>query len=519
MEVRDTGSPYLTSTAVFTVDVLNVNDNTPYFPNQNYTISVSEASPIGTTVLGIMADDDDLGDNGVIQNYAILSGNQLGRFSITPQGFITVANDLDLDKVNAPSTYTLEVLAMDKGTPQRNSTVHSYVTINIVEHLDKQPFFTQPSYIITIPENTTFATTIQSFTASSSESNSNLIFSAANGGVNQDSNSFLVTRTSDTSGTIQTRALFDYETKRFYSFEILVTDTLTQKTGKALVVVRITDVNDNVPIIAGNVVHNITENTLIGSVVASLDGSDQDDGINRLFDFSATGGDDKFTMLADGNVILKNHLNADQKTVHQLSVTLRDRGNPSLASNGLITFYVHRAIANVVCTPGAIRENANAGASVTQVIGVDPNTLSSDGFTYSIVGGITQSMFSINQTTGQITVRNPTLIDFEAQTTHNIAVLAKGPTSTGVGSCLVTIQDDNDNRPQFTASSYNLVLYENLYPGQRLLQVHADDADSTLSGNNLVRYELVTSTDSPLFAVNSLTGVVTVPLGLSLIHI
>ena len=513
VEVRDTGSPYLTSTAVFTVDVLNVNDNTPYFPNQNYTISVSEASPIGTTVLGIMADDDDLGDNGVIQNYAILSGNQLGRFSITPQGFITVANDLDLDKVNAPSTITLEVLAMDKGTPQRNSTVHSYVTINIVEHLDKQPFFTQPSYIITIPENTTFATTIQSFTASSSESNSNLIFSAANGGVNQDSNSFLVTRTSDTSGTIQTRALFDYETKRFYSFEILVTDTLTQKTGKALVVVRITDVNDNVPIIAGNVVHNITENTLIGSVVASLDGSDQDDGINRLFDFSATGGDDKFTMLADGNVILKNHLNADEKTVHQLSVTLRDRGNPSLASNGLITFYVHRAIANVVCTPGVIRENANPGASVTQVIGVDPNTLSSDGFTYSIVGGITQSMFSINSTTGQITVRNPTLIDFEAQTTHNIAVLAKGPTSTGVGSCLVTIQDDNDNRPQFTASSYNLVLYENLYPGQRLLQVHADDADSTLSGNNLVRYELVTSTDSPLFAVNSLTGVVTVPLG------
>ena len=167
----------------------------------------------------------------------------------------------------------------------------------------------------------------------------------------------------------------------------------------------------------------------------------------------------------------------------------------------------------MVCTPGVIRENANPGASVTQVIGVDPNTLSSDGFTYSIVGGITQSMFSINQTTGQITVRNPTLIDFEAQTTHNIAVLAKGPTSTGVGSCLVTIQDDNDNRPQFTASSYNLVLYENLYPGQRLLQVHADDADSTLSGNNLVRYELVTSTDSPLFAVNSLTGVVTVPLG------
>ena len=512
VELRDRGSPYLTTTAILPITVTNDNDEIPFFPNQNYTISVSEASPIGTTVLGIMADDKDLGDNGVIQNYVILSGNQLGRFAVTPAGFITVANSLDLDTLNVRD-YVLEILAMDKGVPQRNSTVQSYVTIKVVEHLDKQPFFTQPSYVITIPENQTVGSIIQTVQASSPESTSNLQFAMPSGGNHFDSSSFFVSRISDTQATLSTVARFDYETKRFYSFEILVTDINTKKTGKALVVVQITDVNDNAPLIIGDRIYNITENTLIGSVVASLSGSDRDDGINKMFDFTLTGVDDKFTMLPGGAVVLKNHLNADVKNVHQLSVTLRDRGNPSLSTQGLLTFYIHPAIASVNIQNAVINENSPVGTSVGTAIGVDPNTLSSTGFTYSLVGTVAKSIFNIDATSGQIIVRTPSLLDFEGQKTHTVAVLAKGPTSTGVGSFTVNLLDINDNPPQFSPNLYSLVLYENLYPGQRLLKVHATDADSSLNGNNVIRFSIIPSADSALFSVNSVTGEVTVPAG------
>jgi len=512
--LQDKGTPHLTTTGVLTLDVTNDNDNIPYFPNQNYTISVSEASPLGTTVLGISADDDDLGDNGVIQNYVILSGNNLNRFSISPNGFITVANSLDLDSAVTQPEYVLEVLAMDKGAPQKNSTRQSYVTIRVVEYLDKQPFFLQPSYVITIPENTTVGSEIQVITASSSEDRFQLVFTKVQGGIHLDSNSFSVIASGGDgkTATIRTIANFDYERQRFYSFEVLVTDTLTGKTGKSLVVVRITDVNDNPPIITtADRVYNITENTLLGSVVAGLDASDADDGINRLFEFTATGGDDRFQMLPDGNVILKNHLNADNKNVHQLPVTVTDKGNPSLSTQGILTFYIHRAVASVGSTTGVVDENAPSNTVISQVTAIDPNTGTSNGFTYSIIG-VSANLFKIDPTTGQVSVNNPGL-DYETRKTHNIPILAKGPTSTGVGEVVVTVRDLNDNSPIFAPNTYNLVLYENLYPGQRLVQVRATDFDSSVNGNNVITYTIIPSTDSSLFSVNPSTGVVAVNSG------
>lgn len=76
----DGGTPSLNSTMTVVVRVLDDNDNDPVFLQTSYTASISEKTPVGTTVLGIQAIDLDDDVNGNV-SYG-LSNDALGMFSI-----------------------------------------------------------------------------------------------------------------------------------------------------------------------------------------------------------------------------------------------------------------------------------------------------------------------------------------------------------------------------------------------------------------------------------------------------
>ena len=164
--------------------------------------------------------------------------------------------------------------------------------------------------------------------------------------------------------SVRTATTFDYETKRFYSFEVQVTDIENGRPGKALVIVRITDINDNTPVITTvDRIYNITESTLPGSTVAGLHATDADDGVNRLVDFTATGGNGQgvFTVTTDGTVLLANHLNTDTETVYQLLVTATDRGEGALSNTATLTFFIHTSAAIMITQDITLAEDQATG--------------------------------------------------------------------------------------------------------------------------------------------------------------
>lgn len=71
---QDNGSPSLSTTCQIVVQVLDINDNAPYFilPHQN-KVSIREEQPVGTEVVQVRASDPDQGANGTI-TYS-LAGN------------------------------------------------------------------------------------------------------------------------------------------------------------------------------------------------------------------------------------------------------------------------------------------------------------------------------------------------------------------------------------------------------------------------------------------------------------
>ena len=72
-----------------TVSVLDVNDNPPEFERTTYSLSVSEATPVGTSVGQVFATSFDVGANADI-SYSIVDG---------------ILSDFDVDSATGNSNY------------------------------------------------------------------------------------------------------------------------------------------------------------------------------------------------------------------------------------------------------------------------------------------------------------------------------------------------------------------------------------------------------------------------------
>ncbi|XP_066507713.1 protocadherin-16-like [Hoplias malabaricus] len=142
---QDQGSPSLSSTATVEITVLDVNDNSPKFSSNSYTVDVSEDAAVESSVLDVTAKDADEGQNGQILYF--LSSEAHGAFTVDPDsGRISTAAPLDREKT--PS-YSFQVCAVDLSPAvPRNTTAQ--VTVTILDVNDNAPFFIQDPLIINV---------------------------------------------------------------------------------------------------------------------------------------------------------------------------------------------------------------------------------------------------------------------------------------------------------------------------------------------------------------------------------
>ncbi|KAG3264746.1 cadherin-23-like [Ictidomys tridecemlineatus] len=131
--------------AKLTVNILDVNDNTPQFKPFGityYTERILEGATPGTTLIAVAAVDPDKGLNGLV-TYALLD--------LTPPGYVQL-EDASAGKVIAKRTVDYEevhwlnftVRASDNGSPPRAAEIPVY--LEIVDVNDNNPIFDQPSY-------------------------------------------------------------------------------------------------------------------------------------------------------------------------------------------------------------------------------------------------------------------------------------------------------------------------------------------------------------------------------------
>ena len=84
----------LAGVATLQVNINDVNDNPPYFPQQQYKAEVEETAPKGELVTNIRAEDRDIDNNF---QYIIVTGNDNQAFEITNTGDLVVFDSGRLD--------------------------------------------------------------------------------------------------------------------------------------------------------------------------------------------------------------------------------------------------------------------------------------------------------------------------------------------------------------------------------------------------------------------------------------
>ncbi|XP_064481963.1 cadherin-related tumor suppressor-like [Ornithodoros turicata] len=121
----------------------------PVFLDQVYEAHVSEAAPVGSSIIVVSAVDKDVRPNNNQFSYSIIDGNIGKVFTIDSQtGLVHTAGELDREQI---SGYNLTIGAIDNGSPPQTGTAMLRVFIDDVN--DNGPIFDPPEVVGYVSEN------------------------------------------------------------------------------------------------------------------------------------------------------------------------------------------------------------------------------------------------------------------------------------------------------------------------------------------------------------------------------
>ncbi|WP_236209959.1 retention module-containing protein [Metapseudomonas otitidis] len=180
-------------------------------------------------------------------------------------------------------------------------------------------------------------------------------------------------------------------------------------------------------------------------------------------------------------------------------------------------------VANLDDAPGlanstvTFAENTAAGTTIADLndrfTGTDQDRDGEPLF-YSITGGNDAGLFSINASTGVITLANGKTLDYETATQHQLQVSATDGKTAATATVTVNVTNVNDNGVVISDSDTAANQVNENAANGTVVGVTAKGVDGDV-GATITKYELVDNAGGR-FAINATTGVVTVADGTKL---
>ena len=305
--------------ATIIVNVVDVNDNSPYFVNQPYLTEVPEGTELGMHVLTVSAVDHDMGSNAIIA-YSI-EGTALFTINETT-GKIYVAGPLDYE---AYTNVVFTVVASDG-----SFSSSAQVNVTILNKNDNKPVFTESSYHFSYPENVQFKIIAVDATDADGDVLTFSITSSCKRGLIVD----------PTNGEISSTEPLDRELQSQCDFTATVSDGVTN----VVVPIRLTvlDENDNSPVFSNQVYQlTIPEVLPVGSMVLNVSASDADEGKNKDLIYSIIEETSVFNISSStGAIYLTSPVDFESITMYNLTVEAKDGGDVPLTGTARVEITV-----------------------------------------------------------------------------------------------------------------------------------------------------------------------------------
>ncbi|KAI3352145.1 hypothetical protein L3Q82_020955 [Scortum barcoo] len=483
------------------IEVVDINDNPPSFPETDITVEISESATPGTRFPLESAFDPDTQTDG----------NKFAE--------LVLEKPLDREQ-QAAHRYVLT--AVDGGQPPRTGT--ALLVVKVLDSNDNVPVFDQPVYTVSLSENAPVGTLVIQLNATDLDEglNGEIVYSFSNHISNRVKDLFSI---DPRTGRIEVRGEVDFEESSLYQIFVQAKDLGPNAVpAHCKVLVKVSDVNDNAPEITfSTVTESVSEKAAPGTVIALLSVTDRDAEENGQIHVEILGDvpfklkssfRNYFTIVTDGP------LNREQADSFSVTVVARDKGTPSLATSKSIRVQVSDENDNAPTFTQPIydvyvTENNVPGAYIHAVTALDPDIGQNALISYSILecdiqGMSVKTYVSINEETGYLYALRS--FDYEQLKDFTFMVQARDagtPELSSNATVKVIIVDQNDNAPLVLAplgknGTAKEPLPRSAEPGYLVTRIVAMDADD--GENARLSYSIQRGNENGMFRMDWRTG-------------
>eukprot|EP00117_Sycon_ciliatum_P042432 scpid8695/ scgid30874/ Protocadherin Fat 4; Cadherin family member 14; FAT tumor suppressor homolog 4; Fat-like cadherin protein FAT-J len=318
----------LRTQSILYVNIIDVNDNYPVPEAHLYKVIVSWDDPVGKALTTIQCTDSDSGDNSRI-SYSVASQPSPPPIAVDgTSGVVTLATAMNQSLV--PSI-AIQMWCSDHGQPPKVAHFTVQLAIRAVNH--HTPQFSSAVLYITVPETTAVGQSVAPSNATTllatdpDPGRSGLISYSVSGGSGKQYFDLKA------NGSLTVLRALDRETTAQYTLNIQAADAGTPpKSSTAVVIITISDANDNTPTCIQQAMVNIQELAPAGTTVATMSCSDDDaSGNNRLhFVLTTWPAQNLFSVgSSSGIVYLQEAPRQQERGRYALTVRVSDNGNRS----------------------------------------------------------------------------------------------------------------------------------------------------------------------------------------------
>uniref|UniRef100_A0A8B9HMD0 FAT atypical cadherin 1a n=1 Tax=Astyanax mexicanus TaxID=7994 RepID=A0A8B9HMD0_ASTMX len=509
VRAKDGGNPSRSSVVPVYVRVLAPEVKVPKFVEPHYRFAVDEDRPLGSEIDIIQAESD----QPVV--YSLVKGN-------TPESNKDEVFVVDRDtgtlklekKLDHESTKWYQ-LTLQAQTENEGIEVISSVDISIqVKDInDNQPLFEANPYEAVVAENLPAGTSVIQVKATDLDSSTNGQVVYSLDAVQDSAEIAELFAVNSETGWVTTLKELDREKRDRYTVAVLASDRgdKVQLTASTKVDVTVADVNDNPPRFTAEIYKGtVSEDDPPGGVIAILSTTDADsEDINKQVEYFITGGDPlgQFGVehtQGEWKVYVRKPLDRETRDNYLLNITATDG---TFAARAVVEVKVldgndNSPVCEKTLYTDRVPEDSAAGRLILQVSATDADIRSNAHITYQLLGAGSQH-FSIDPDTGELKTLLP--LDREEQELHRMKMRAvDGGGRYCEADVEITVEDTNDNPPQFTSDPYSITVFENTEIHTPVARLQATDLDT--GSNAALVFSLLDSADG-MFSVDEASGV------------
>ena len=391
-----------------TVGVNDIDEVAPTITSADSASAINENSGAGQVVYTVTSDDSADTSEGV--TYSLKDGNDAALFSIDEvSGEVTLAGKPDAE---TKALYTFVVVADDGVTTPTEKTV----TLAINDLDEVAPTITSAETATSLDENSGAGQVVYTVTSDDSADISAGVTYDLSG---TDATLFSINQT---TGVVSLTGDPDAETKASYSFVVVADDGVTTPTEKT-VTLAINDLDEVAPIITSDATAtSLDENSDAGQVVYTVTSDDSAD-ISAGVTYSLKVANDAALFSIDevsGEVTLTGKPDAETKALYTFVVVADDGVTTPVEKTVTLNINDLDEVAPTITSSavGSVVDNSGAGKVVYTVTSDDTKDISA-GVTYDIKG-TDASLFTIDKTTGKVTLTDNPDIDIKSQYTFTV---------------------------------------------------------------------------------------------------